>query len=146
VQRGVGGSRLRGTTAPTFGPPTTDPNAQPDPVVRALNGQQGGPGLREEVYCTKVGTTRPDEMYIIGAHMDGQGLGQAADDNASGTALVLELARIFSGADVRTDRSIRFALWNNEEGFSGLAGSRAYVEQRAPLQGKEHPPGIRSVP
>jgi hypothetical protein len=76
--------------------------------------------------------------------MDGRGLGEAADDNGSGTALVMELARIFSTADVQTDRSIRFALWNNEEG--GLAGSRAYVEQRAALQGREDPAGSGRYP
>jgi hypothetical protein len=76
-------------------------------------------------------------MYIIGAHMDGIGWGEAANDNASGTALVMELARILNSADVQTDRSIRFALWNNEE--TGLDGARAYVEQRAGLQGREEP-------
>jgi len=76
--------------------------------------------------------------------MDGRGLGEAADDNGSGTALVMELARIFSATDVQTDTSIRFALWNNEEG--GLLGSRAYVEQRAALQGREDPPGSGRYP
>jgi hypothetical protein len=56
----------------------------------------------------------------------------------------MELARIFSGPDVKTDRSIRFALWNNEE--TGFNGARAYVEQRAGLQGKEDPPGSRRYP
>ena len=82
-------------------------------------------------------------MYIVGAHMDGRGLGEAADDNGSGTALVMELARIFSIADVQTDRSIRFALWNNEEG--GLVGSSAYVEQERPSRGRkthQDPAGI----
>jgi hypothetical protein len=96
------------------------------------------------VYCTKVGTTRPDEMYLIGAHMDGHGWGEAANDNGSGTALVMELARIFSMPDVRTERTIRFALWNNEE--TGLNGARAYVEQRAGLQGKQDPPGSGRYP
>ena len=54
-------------------------------------------------------------MYIVGAHMDGHGWGEAANDDGSGTALVMELARIFSSPDVQTERSIRFALWNNEE-------------------------------
>ena len=83
-------------------------------------------------------------MYIVGAHMDGRGLGEAADDNGSGTALVMELARIFSSPDVQTGRSIRFALWNSEEG--GLFGSSAYVDQRAALQGKEDPPGSGRYP
>ena len=46
--------------------------------------------------------------------------------------------------DVVTNRSVRFALWNNEE--TGLNGARAYVEQRAPLQGKENPPGSGRYP
>ena len=126
------------------GPSGTDLDAQPDPKLRKLNAQSVPPGPREEVYCTKVGSGHPGEMYIVGAHMDGRGLGEAADDNGSGTALVMELARIFSGPDVQTDRSIRFALWNNEEG--GLVGSTAYVQQRAPLQGKEDPPGSGRYP
>jgi hypothetical protein len=138
----VGGSRLRGVIRPAT--PNTDPDAQPDPALRALNAQLPSPGLREEVYCTKVGTTRPDEMYIVGAHMDGRGFGEAADDDASGTALVMELARIFSSPDVQSERSIRFALWNNEE--NGHQGSRAYVAQRAALQGKEDPPGSGRYP
>ena len=83
-------------------------------------------------------------MYIIGAHMDGRGFGEAANDDGSGTALVMELARIFSSPDVVTERSIRFVLWNNEE--TGLNGARAYVEQRAALQGKEDPPGSGRYP
>jgi hypothetical protein len=39
------------------------------------------PGPREEVYCTKVGSTRPDEMYIVSGHMDGIAYGAAANDN-----------------------------------------------------------------
>jgi hypothetical protein len=142
VRTGVGGSRLRGITRPTD--PNNDPNAQPDARLRELNREMPIDGPRQQVYCTKVGATRPQEMYLVGAHMDGRGFGEAANDNASGAALVMELARIFSTPDVRTDRTIRFVLWNNEEG--GLVGARAYVEQRAGLQGKEDPPGSRRFP
>jgi hypothetical protein len=83
-------------------------------------------------------------MYILGGHMDGRGAGQAANDDASGTALVMEIARVLAAADVQTERTIRFALWNNEE--TGLNGATAYVEQRAPLQGKEDPPGSGRYP
>jgi hypothetical protein len=118
--------------------------AQPDERIRALNEEEPVDGEREEVYCTKVGTSRPDEMYIIGAHMDGHGVNQATNDNASGTALVMELARILSAPDVQTERSIRFALWNNEE--TGLGGARAYVRQREALQGIEDPAGSGIYP
>src|SRR5690606_17361463 len=96
------------------------------------------PSPREEVFATKIGSTRPQEMFILGAHMDGRGGGEAANDDGSGTALVMEIARVLATSDVQTDRSIRFALWNNEE--TGLQGARAYVEQRAHLQGIEDPP------
>src|SRR6266576_2459088 len=140
--RGSGGSRLRGLRAHTG--VNTDSLAQPDATLRALDTPQTVPGPREEVYCTKIGTTHPDEMYIVGGHMDGIGWGEAANDDGSGTALVMELARVFNAPDVKTERSIRFVLWNNEE--SGLNGSRAYVEQRAPLQGKESPAGSGKYP
>jgi hypothetical protein len=102
------------------------------------------PEPREEVYATLVGSTVPGEMYIVGAHMDGRGGGEAVNDDGSGTALVMEIARVMAASDVTTTRSIRFALWNNEE--TGLNGAEAYVEQRAPLQGIEEPAGSGRYP
>jgi Zn-dependent M28 family amino/carboxypeptidase len=83
-------------------------------------------------------------MYIIGAHMDGHGYNEAVNDDGSGTALVMELARVFGDPNVETERSIRFALWNGEEG--GLNGARAYVAQRQKLQGIENPTGSGKYP
>jgi hypothetical protein len=137
-----GGAQLRGNLAPIG--VNTDPMAQPDVKLRELNMQPATPGQRQEVYCTKIGSTHPEEMYIVGGHMDGHGWGEAANDDGSGTALVMELARVFSSPDVVTDRSIRFVLWNNEE--TGLNGSRAYVAQRQALQGKEDPAGSGKYP
>ena len=140
--RGSGGSIIRGHVGPIG--VNTDSTLQPDSVLRALDTPPTVAGERQEVYCTKIGTTHPDEMYIVSGHMDGMGWGEAANDDGSGTALVMQLARVFSSPDVRTDRSIRFILWNNEE--TGLNGSRAYVAQRAALQGKEDPAGSGKYP
>ena len=142
VPRISGGGRPRGNRARTG--VNTDPMRQPDEKLRALNSEPATDGPREQVFCTKVGSKYPNEMYILGAHMDGHGWGEAANDDGSGTALVMELARIFSMPDVVTERSIRFALWNNEE--TGLNGARAYVEQRQAQQGKEEPPGSGKYP
>ena len=142
VRAGQGGSRMRGVTSATG--VNEDPRAQPDERLRELNSQPSPPGPRELVYCTKVGTTHPNEMYIVGAHMDGHGWGEAANDNGSGTALVMEIARVLSAPNVETERSIRFVLWNNEE--TGLDGARAYVAQRAKLQGQESPRGSGKYP
>ncbi|GAB3464053.1 hypothetical protein GCM10027321_27400 [Massilia terrae] len=141
---GQGGSILFGNRIATG--VNTDPMLQPDEKIRALDAEQTpvGASLRENVYCTKVGTTHPEEMYIVSAHMDGIGFGEAANDDGSGTALVMELARILNAPGVTTERSIRFALWNNEE--TGLNGARAYVEQRKDLQGIESPKGSGNYP
>jgi hypothetical protein len=141
---GQGGSRIRGIRRATG--VNHDPEKQSDAKLRELNAEPtaAGAGPREDVYCTKIGTTHPEEMYIVGAHMDGIGWGEAANDDGSGTALVMELARVFSGPDVQTERSIRFALWNNEE--SGTEGAGAYVTQRKDLQGKEDPAGSGKYP
>jgi Peptidase family M28 len=139
---GPGGSRRRGNIFPDS--VNNDPMKQPDVKLRELNSQPSTPGPREEVYCTKIGSKHPEQMYILGAHMDGIGWGEAANDDGSGTALVMELARVFSSPDVVTDVSIRFALWNNEE--TGLNGARAYVDQRKDLQGIESPAGSGKYP
>src|SRR5258705_3695463 len=137
-----GGGRPRGIRTPTG--VNTDPMKQPDEKLRALNIQPTTPGPREAVYCTKVGAPHPDEMYIVSGHMDGHGWGEAANDDGSGTAMVMEVARALSGADVRTERTIRFVLWNNEE--TGSQAARAYIAQRQALQGKEDPAGSGKYP
>jgi len=137
-----GGGRFRGIRTQTG--VNTDSLKQPDPRIRALDAEPATDGPREEVFCTKVGSTHPEEMYIVGGHMDGHGWNEAANDDGSGTALVMELARVFSSPDVKTDRSIRFVLWNNEE--TGTNGARAYIAQRDSLQGKENPPGSGKYP
>jgi len=139
---GPGGARRRGVRGTDT--VNNDPMKQPDEKLRALNSQPSVDGERQEVYCTKIGTTHPEEMYIVAGHMDGIGWCEAANDDGSGTALVMELARVFSSPDVQTDRSIRFALWNNEE--TGLSGARAYADQRKDLQGKESPAGSGKYP
>lgn len=141
-QTAVGGGRPRGIRTKTG--VNTDASKQADETLRQLDSQESTPGEREEVYCTKIGTTHPEEMYIVGGHMDGIGWGEAANDDGSGTALVMEVARVLSSPDVKTERSVRFILWNNEE--TGLNGSKAYAEQRQSLQGKEDPPGSGRYP
>jgi hypothetical protein len=93
---------------------------------------QSASGPLENIYATKIGASIPAEMYIVSAHMDGRGGGEAADDDASGCAVVLELARVLGMPGVRTSRSVRFIFWNNEE--FGMDGSGTYAQERAPLQ------------
>ena len=77
-----------------------------------------------------------DEVVIISAHFDHMGyhdgeVFQGADDDASGTAGLLEIAEAYALSPEKPARSVLFAAWNAEE--RGLLGSRYYVERPALL-------------
>jgi hypothetical protein len=70
----------------------------------------------------------PRAGYVMaGAHLDSWIAGDGAVDNAAGSAVVMEAARILSRLGIRPKRTIRFALWSGEE--QGILGSLAYVER-----------------
>ncbi len=70
----------------------------------------------------------PKAGYVMaGAHLDSWVASDGATDNAAGSAVVMEAARILQSLGVRPKRGIRFALWSGEE--QGLWGSAAYVAQ-----------------
>lgn len=71
------------------------------------------------------GREKPEEWVMIGAHLDSWDYGTGAQDNGTGTAMVLEAARAIAASGQPPRRSIRFALWAAEE--QGLLGSFAYV-------------------
>jgi len=71
------------------------------------------------------GCERPDEIVLIGGHYDTVLEVQGAEDNAGGTAIVLELARVFK--ERGTKRTIRYIAWGCEE--LGLLGSRDYAKR-----------------
>jgi len=78
------------------------------------------------IIATQVGQTNPNDIYIICAHYDSVD-NYCADDNASGTAAILEIARILSTQCL--DNTIKYALWDEEE--FGLLGSNFYAGQAA---------------
>jgi Zn-dependent M28 family amino/carboxypeptidase len=85
-----------------------------------------------EVYNTVAelpGTEKPDEVVIIGGHLDSWDLGTGATDNGTGTMAVLEAARALKAAGAKPKRTIRFILFSGEE--EGLHGSKKYVEAHA---------------
>ena len=68
------------------------------------------------MYATLVGETNPGEMYIISAHMDGRGGGEAANDDGSGTALVMEIARVLAMEDIESDAPLNNGLSREPQG------------------------------
>ncbi|MCW8141975.1 MAG: M20/M25/M40 family metallo-hydrolase, partial [Planctomycetota bacterium] len=102
-------------------------------------------GQRLRNVLAQVPGREPGEAVVIGAHYDHLGLGHqqgsleflrgrgrihhGADDNASGTAAVLEVARAFVASGLQPRRRVVFAFFDGEE--RGLLGSTHYVEQAA---------------
>jgi hypothetical protein len=76
------------------------------------------------VIATQLGKSNPNDIYIICAHYDSVA-NYCADDNASGTATVLEIARILSTQCM--DNTLVYALWDEEE--IGLKGADYYATQ-----------------
>jgi len=72
------------------------------------------------------GTEKPEEMVIVGGHLDSWDGATGTTDNGTGTATTLEAARLLMKAGARPKRTIRFMLWSGEE--QGLLGSRAYIK------------------
>jgi carboxypeptidase Q len=84
-----------------------------------------GPTEVRNVIGEIQGREKPGEWVILGAHLDSWDLGTGAQDNGSGTAMVIEAARAIHALGQSPRRTIRFALWGGEE--PGLLGSTAYV-------------------
>lgn len=87
------------------------------------------------------GTDANAGYVMAGAHLDSWVAGDGAADNAAGSAVIMEAARILAAIGAKPRRTIRFALWNAEE--QGLLGSLAYTEKylatRAPAPGVTAP-------
>jgi hypothetical protein len=94
-------------------------------------------GKPVEVYNTVAeipGSEKPDEVVIIGGHLDSWDLGTGATDNGTGSMAVLAAARALQKLGIKPQRTIRFVLFTGEE--QGLNGSKAYVKAHQSELGK----------
>ena len=82
-------------------------------------------GRTANVIATLKGTVDPDLVYVVSSHYDSVAIGPGADDDTSGTAALLETARILAGHPMPA--TIVFASFTGEE--AGLLGSREFVRQ-----------------
>lgn len=73
------------------------------------------------------GSETPEEIVLIGAHLDSWDVGQGAHDDGAGSAMVMETMRLLKRLDSPPRRTIRAALFTNEE--NGLRGGMAYAER-----------------
>jgi hypothetical protein len=98
-------------------------------VKLSLPNEIGGPIEQENVVGEIRGYEKPDEIVILGAHLDSWELGTGALDNGCNAALVIEAARAIKATGLVPKRTIRFILFSGEE--QGTIGSFAYVKSHA---------------
>jgi hypothetical protein len=82
-----------------------------------------------------TGSTYPDEIILVGGHLDSWDIGDGAHDDGAGCVQSMEVLRLFKELDYKPQRTIRVVMFMNEE--NGLRGGRKYAEMAA-LKGETH--------
>lgn len=75
------------------------------------------------------GSEKPDEVVVIGGHLDSWDVGQGAQDDGAGCAISMEAIRLIRALGLKPKRTIRAVLFTNEE--NGLRGGKAYAQTHA---------------
>src|SRR5208283_5373849 len=91
----------------------------------SMANQIGPPITTSNVVAERKGSELPNEIVILGAHLDSWELGTGALDNGCNAALVIDSLRAIKASGLKPRRSIRFILFSGEE--EGMIGSRAYA-------------------
>ena len=91
-----------------------------------VQAETGGSFESHNVIAEIKGSQYPDEVVIIGAHIDSWALGTGANDNGCNVSMMIDIARQMKALNIRPKRTIRFALWNGEE--QGYFGSWDYTK------------------
>lgn len=86
-----------------------------------------GPGVSAALASAAPGARSPDSQHL--AEFDANANAPGADDDASGVALTMELARVFANSGINFDATLVFACWAGEE--QGLIGSSAHAQKLA---------------
>jgi hypothetical protein len=94
-------------------------------VHLAITNQTAPSYQSKNVIAEIRGREKPDEVVLIGAHLDSWDLGTGAEDNGVNAAMVIDIARAFHDLGLVPRRTVRFALFTGEE--QGMVGSQAYV-------------------
>jgi carboxypeptidase Q len=94
-----------------------------------LTNKTGGAFESRNVIAEIQGREKPDEIVLLGAHLDSWDLGTGAEDNGANSVMVIEALRGMKALGLKPRRTIRFALFTGEE--QGMYGSAGYVKRHA---------------
>jgi carboxypeptidase Q len=96
--------------------------------VRLITSGSFGPDVETANVVAEIrGRERPDEIVLIGAHLDSWDVGTGASDDAAGCIATWEALRLMKALNIRPRRTVRLVLWENEE--HGLRGANAYADR-----------------
>jgi carboxypeptidase Q len=96
-------------------------------VVRLVMGAETLPDApSRNVVAELTGTEHPEEIVVLGGHIDSWDVGQGAMDDAGGSVAAWEAVQLLHRLGLRPRRTLRIVLWTNEE--NGLRGGEAYRE------------------
>jgi carboxypeptidase Q len=96
--------------------------------VRLVTSGAVGPDVESANVVAEIrGREQPDEIVLIGAHLDSWDVGTGASDDAAGCVVTWEALRLMKALGIRPRRTVRLVLWENEE--HGLRGANAYAER-----------------
>jgi carboxypeptidase Q len=87
------------------------------------------PARSRNVVAELVGREKPEEVVVLGGHIDSWDVGQGAMDDAGGSVAAWEAVRLMKELGLRPRRTVRVVLWTNEE--NGIDGGRAYRDAHA---------------
>jgi hypothetical protein len=108
---------------------TRHPKDKPVRVRLSLGTRTLGEADSANVIGEITGREKPDEVIVLGCHLDSWFPGTGAIDDGAGCAIMMEAARRIGALPQKPRRTIRVVLFANEE--FGLSGARAYAEQHA---------------
>ena len=103
-----------------YGPVRVELVLEADPIVNEISGN---------VVAEIPGREAPEEIVVIGGHLDSWDLGTGAVDDGAGVAITMAAAKLINDLPKKPRRTIRLVLWGSEE--VGLLGARAYTNHHA---------------
>jgi carboxypeptidase Q len=100
---------------------------EPVVVTLRMSARLLPPAPSRNVVAEIVGRERPDEVVVLGGHIDSWDVGQGAMDDAGGSVAAWEAVRLMHALGLRPRRTVRVVLWTNEE--NGIEGGKAYRDR-----------------
>ena len=94
-----------------------------------LEGHSEGDAESANVVAEIRGRERPDEIVVLGGHLDSWDVGAGASDDGVGCVITWEALRLMKKLGIQPRRTVRLVLWTNEE--NGTRGAAAYAEKYA---------------